>query len=135
MGSPPKDTPMRTVPRERMSSSMPAIDGTAVAATSATAATAVRIRFIIILGSSLLLSCCFCWPELRFRHGVLPEPVADLPLAPEIADLVVALGVDRVDHHAAKETTGQFVELVDGEFDRVRQRIAQFHGEHDGARS
>jgi hypothetical protein len=48
IGSPPSDTPIFTTPRERMSSIMPAIAGTAVPATSASVARAVRIRFIVV---------------------------------------------------------------------------------------
>src|SRR5688500_5418726 len=110
MGSPPSETPIRTTPRERMSSSMPAVAGIAEAATSASAARVVSSFFI---GMDPPLSCRLRCPELRLRHRVVPEPVADLARALEIVDLVVAVGVDRMDRDASQKPSGQFIELFD----------------------
>src|SRR5262245_50994084 len=123
---------MRTVPRERMSLSMPASDGTAEPATNASAASAVRMRFMFTPPGLSDISSC---PKLGPGHALLPEPVADLAADPEIDDLVIALGIDGMDDHPAAKSFLQLGQFLDRELHGIAERTGELHGQHDRARS
>lgn len=66
-------------------------------------------------------------PVFRFIHSGFPEPVFDFALTAETCNLVIALGINRMNDDACEKTGGQVREIFHRQINRFAQGMAKTH--------